>query len=76
MEVTLEQLTRDVLSLSLEKRAALAHALILSIDEAEDEGVSEAWDAELEKRVAEIRQGRVNGIPAGEVFAKLREKHG
>ncbi len=65
----------DALELSADERAKLAHILIASIDEKADEDVSSSWDAELKKRVREIREGKVKGIPAEEVFAKLEEKY-
>ena len=58
----------------MQERAKLAQVLISSIDEVTAEDMSSAWDAELKKRVREIREGRVKGIPAEEVFAKLEEK--
>jgi hypothetical protein len=34
-----------------------------------------SWDAEIEKRVDEIRSGKVKGILASEVFAKIKAKY-
>ena len=59
-----------------QQRAELAHFLILSLDEGEDEGVEEAWDQELARRMAQIESGEAVTIPAEEVFARLREKYG
>lgn len=42
--------------------------------EPEDEGIGEAWDAELSRRVAEIRDGKVIGKPADQVFMELRRR--
>ena len=39
------------------------------------EEVSLAWDVELEKRLLEIKNGTVTGIPAQQVFAKLGTKY-
>ncbi|MGD2092055.1 MAG: addiction module protein [Candidatus Aminicenantes bacterium] len=75
MTTTLKQLTHDALELPVEERARLAHDLIASIDESTDIDMSSAWDEELKKRVRDIKQGRVKGIPAEEVFAKLVEKY-
>ena len=75
MTIALKELTNKVLSLPVQERAKLAHSLIQSIDGGEEQDVSSAWDVELEKRVHEIREGKVKGIPAEEVFAKLREKY-
>jgi putative addiction module component (TIGR02574 family) len=34
-----------------------------------------AWDAELERRMDEIRSGKATGVPADRVFAELREEY-
>jgi putative addiction module component (TIGR02574 family) len=75
MTTAMRQLMHDALELSVQERAKLAHILISSIDGSDGSGVSSAWDIELNKRVREIREGKVKGIPAEEVFAKLKEKY-
>ncbi len=60
-------------NLSQQERADLAYALLCSL-EPDEEGVSEAWDAELSQRVAEIRSGQAVGKSAEQVFTALREK--
>lgn len=75
MATTLDQITRTALDLPHEQRAKLAHTLIVSIDEAVDDDAPSAWDDEIKRRVDEIRSGQVEGIPATEVFAKLRDKY-
>lgn len=60
--------------LSREKRAELAYFLLSSL-EPEEEGAAAAWDAEISRRVAEIRSGKENGKPAEQVFAELRERY-
>ena len=79
MKATLERVAEEARSLSLPDRSALTRILIESLDAepAEDLAeVEEAWQAEVEKRVEEIKSGRVKTIPAKEVFAKLRAKYG
>jgi putative addiction module component (TIGR02574 family) len=79
MKATLEQVAEEALSLSLPDRSALTRILIQALDAepAEDPAeVEQAWQVEVEKRVDEILSGRVKTIPAEEVFAKLRAKHG
>lgn len=39
-----------------------------------DPGWNEAWNAELDRRIADVREGRVQLIPAEQVFAELDEK--
>ena len=60
--------------LSTTERAELAHFLLLSL-EPEDEGAAEAWDAEITRRVAQIREGRATGTPAEQLFAELRNRY-
>jgi putative addiction module component (TIGR02574 family) len=79
MKATLEKVTQEALSLSMDDRAALTRILIKALDsEAPDESteMEKAWKAEVERRVDEIESGRVKTVPAEEVFAKLRAKHG
>ncbi len=79
MKATLEQVAEEALSLSLSDRSALTRILIQTLDPepAEDATeVQQAWQVEVEKRADEILSGRIKGIPAEEVFAKLRAKYG
>jgi hypothetical protein len=48
---------------------------LLSFLEPEDEGAAEAWEAEVARRVEEIRGGRAVGTPADKLFAELREHY-
>lgn len=59
--------------LSQKDRAELAYFLISSL-EPEEEGASAAWDAEVSRRVAEIKAGKAAGRSAEQVFAELRER--
>ena len=70
-----EQIKHEALELSIRDRAELAHLLIESIEENSEMDVSSAWDIELKKRIREIREGKVKGVPAEEVFAKLEERY-
>jgi len=79
MKATLEQVAEQALSLSSEDRAALTKILIQALDSEPRESqveVDEAWQIEVEKRVDDILSGRVKGVQAEEVFAKLRAKYG
>jgi len=53
-------------------RAELAGLLLESIEEQSDEKVEEAWPAEIERRMAEFRAGRVKTISWSEVRARFR----
>lgn len=72
-----EKLKPELIRLSAEDRAALAHFLIHSLDDApaSGPGAESAWDAELARRGEEIRSGQATGRPAHEVLAEMREKY-
>ena len=70
-----ESITRQALALAPDQRAVPAHRLLLSLeDDVKDEGAEAAWAAELGRRVAEIRAGKVTGIPSAEVLAAARAR--
>ncbi|HUP59771.1 MAG TPA: addiction module protein [Thermoanaerobaculia bacterium] len=71
-------MTRDVQELYAKaaelppgERAELAGLLLESIEEVRDEGVEEAWAAEIQRRMEDYRAGRVKTIPWAEVRARL-----
>jgi putative addiction module component (TIGR02574 family) len=56
------------LALSTRDRGLLIDRLIASLDDGPaEEGVEQAWAAEIKKRVDDIQSGRVKMIPADEV---------
>ena len=71
MTRAVEELYEQASQLPVEDRAELAGKLLESIEEPPDEGVEEAWAAEIERRMAEYRAGRVKTIPWSEVRAHL-----
>jgi putative addiction module component (TIGR02574 family) len=75
MTETAEKLKAQLSQLSTQERAELAHFLIHSLDEGVDADAEAAWDAELARRMAEIRSGKAVGEPADKVFAELRKKY-
>ena len=76
MSSLLRELTNKAHALSTEERAALAHDLIASLDEVMgDNELEAAWNAEIEKRVKEIKSGKAKGRPAEEVLSEIRAKY-
>lgn len=61
-----DRLLRDALRLAPEARAALAGALLDSLDGEPDPGAEAAWDAEFRKRVAELDSGSTKTVPWSE----------
>jgi putative addiction module component (TIGR02574 family) len=68
-------LAQQALQMPASQRARLAHALIQSLDTEVDADAGPLWDAEIARRVREIRDGRVRGIPASKVFARRPRRH-
>jgi len=60
------------LKLSSRERARLAQRLISSLDQEVDVDADELWLHEAERRLAEIKSGKVAGIPADKVIRKAR----
>jgi putative addiction module component (TIGR02574 family) len=56
----------EAMKLPPEARAALAASLLESLDDQVDEDAEVAWAAEIGKRLAEVRDGRVRPVPWAE----------
>jgi putative addiction module component (TIGR02574 family) len=65
------ELLRQALSLSVEERADLAGQLIESLDSKESKGVQHAWDAEIERRMAELDSGAVKPVSLEDAFRRV-----
>ena len=75
MSTVIDDLFAQASVLSDEDRATLAARLLESLDPSEpDEGVEEAWDAEIQRRMDDYRAGRAKTIPWSEVRARLQRR--
>jgi putative addiction module component (TIGR02574 family) len=73
MSATLEDITRDALTLSREQRLALA-GFLLEVDEAAGHPeIDEAWEREILARIRAIDEGKVVGVPYEEVMRAANE---
>jgi len=75
-----DELLKKALALPIKDRAALAGALLESLDnEVVDPEVEEAWDEVIARRLAEIDSGKVKTIPwediRRETLAKFKRDH-
>jgi putative addiction module component (TIGR02574 family) len=66
------QIESKALKLSVVERARLAERLISSLDEEPDADTEEQWVREAERRLDELRTGKVRGRPAANVLRKAR----
>jgi putative addiction module component (TIGR02574 family) len=76
MPQSLPEIEKNALQLSAEDRARLAVRLLSSLEETTEspEEIEKLWIAEAERRFQELRDGVVQGMPARDVFAELRNK--
>lgn len=72
MASAVRQIESKALKLSAVERARLAERLISSLDEAADADAEETWMREVERRLDELRAGKVRGRAAATVFRKVR----
>ena len=72
MSTLVEELSARAKTLSAEDRARLVEELLDSLQGESDTEVENAWDREIERRVAEIESGSVKLIAAEEVHAEAR----
>ena len=72
MSLTYQQLADEAMKLTPEERVDLAEKLWISVDT--PQAIAEAWDVEIERRMAQFDAGEVQTYPAEEVIAKLRAK--
>lgn len=70
------QLRDEALRLPVRDRAGLVVLLLESIEDpdASEESFDELWMEEARRRLRELVDGDVNGLPAEQVFAELRDK--
>ena len=65
-------LASRVLKLPPGERARLAERLLSSLDDESDEDAEKLWTREAERRLDELREGKVKGKVAAAVFRKAR----
>ncbi len=64
----------EILRLPVQERAKLALELIRSLDGDPDNSATEAWDAEIERRAAEVEAGTAETMTLDEYRAHLRQR--
>jgi len=73
MPMTLKELYTETRQLPREQAAELMDLLLIDTFSEPDPAVEEAWGREIDRRLAELESGLVQGIPAEEVMAKARK---
>jgi putative addiction module component (TIGR02574 family) len=73
-EGSFEELLRATLSLPPSARALLASHLIDSLDNPDQKEIDAAWAKEIERRIREVDDGKVEVTPGDQVLAELRSR--
>lgn len=68
------KILEDAMALPPEARAAIAHALLASLEAERDPSIDQAWTAEIARRAERFRSGESKGIPAEEVKARIVDR--
>lgn len=74
MSRTFIDVWKEAADLSESDRASLAGLLIESLEGEPDAEVEAAWAVEIERRVAEMESGKVQGIPWEQVRQRLLDR--
>jgi len=72
---SIQKVRKEVMALSVSERASLAHDLILSLDDPMDFELSSEQEAEIQRRVQLVREGKSTGRPAAVVFTEIKAKY-
>jgi putative addiction module component (TIGR02574 family) len=70
----LKDIAAEALELPLTARAELATQLLDSLEDISEEESDALWAEEGERRYAEYKAGRIESVPAKEVFSRLRSR--
>ena len=68
-----KELIAEAISLPVEERAIVVDSILRSLNSPEDD-IDRQWIAEAERRLEEVRTGRVKAIPGDKVFAQIRKR--
>jgi len=68
-----KELIAEVISLPVEERAIVVDSILRSLNSPEDD-IDRQWIAKAERRLDEVRTGRVKAIPGDQVFAQIRKR--
>jgi len=71
MTKSARELFEEAMKLDPEERATLTCLLLESVDTESEEGVEDAWQVEIERRMAELDPGTVKTLPWKELRARL-----
>jgi putative addiction module component (TIGR02574 family) len=76
MSITLDQIVEETRQLPPDVVAELVDRILVARHGGIESSVEESWKRETRRRLAEIENGQVQGIPGEEVSARIRKTLG
>lgn len=76
METLNERLVKEAMSLPLDMRTALVDRLLKSLNVPTQRDVDRLWAEEAERRIEDVRSGKVSTISGDQVFEDVRKRFG
>ncbi len=68
--MTMKELIEEVISLPVEERAVVADSILRSLNPPESD-IDRKWAQVAQRRLEELRSGKVRAIPGEQVFARI-----
>ena len=68
--MTMKELIEEVVSLPVEERAMVADSILRSLNPPESD-IDRKWAQVAQRRLTELRAGKVKPVPGEEVFARI-----
>ena len=69
----MKEIIQEAISLPVEERAIVVDSLLRTLNHPDTE-IEREWEKVAQRRLAELRSGRVKAIPGDEVFEKIRAR--
>jgi putative addiction module component (TIGR02574 family) len=73
MPITLDEIVEETREMPAEVVAELVDRIMIARHGGIEPSVAAAWKTETDRRIAEIESGKVKGIPAEEVSARIQK---
>jgi putative addiction module component (TIGR02574 family) len=73
MPMTLDQIVEETRQLPTDVVAELIDRILLARHGGIDPEIEAAWKTEVDRRIKELEEGRVQGVPLEESLARLRK---
>ena len=73
MPMTVDQIVEQTRSMPQDVVAELVDRILLTMHGGQEPAAASAWSGTIQRRIAEIRSGQVQGIPGAVTSEKIRQ---